>query len=368
MTSIALLLSGLAFALPLVTERFDAAGMPDGWKATIAAQNGGGAPSAWAVEGGALVLRAEARTKRFTALSRKVELRGVEWVRVVARTRAEGVTAAGACDVYVRFEGGAIQPTRPCGGAADWTEYTRYYAVPKGARDVEVGFLLTGPGIASVDHMLLEPVTPAWKTLTRGHFVYHWLGGDGFDEDQLTANDDRYDAIVAFLGTPGVRTIDYWKYADAATIGEYTGRRDGAQVEGTTIHTLWRGQVRELVRVLARAWGTPPAFLAEGLAVHLAGEWDGRNVKLVTRGLVGRGEAPTLEALLADFSKIPPERALPTTGAFVEWLTTTGGAPAVKKLYGALGADATPEANRAAMEAALGMTLTEADAAFRGWL
>ena len=369
-----LLLSRPALALPLVFERFDVSELPAGWKVGIAVSTGGGAASTYALEEGGLVMRTEPRAKRFTAVSRKSELRDVSWIRVQARTRTEGVAAdvpaTATCGVFVRFEGGPIQSTRPCANTTEWTPFTRYYAVPKGARDVEVGFLVTTAGTVRVDDLVVEPVTPDVKTLRRDHLVYHWLGSDAFTEDHLVANGELYDQLAALCGGTSAVAVEYWKYADPDTLEQYTGRRDDSQVVGDAIHTLRRKDIYGLVEILSRPWGTPPAFLVKGLAVQLAGDWDGRDIKMLVRGLVGRGEAPPLATLLdpATFGALPESTSLPLAGAFVTWVVATHGHPMVQTLFGQLKSEATVEANREAMEAALGMTLAEADSAMRGWL
>ncbi len=364
-----LLLASSAFALPLLVERFDVSTLPAGWKTAVAVQAGGGKPSTVAVEDGALVLRAEARTKRFSAFSQKLELRDVTWIRVTARTRTEGVDPAamqGTCGLYVRFEGGEPLSAGPCTGA-DWVASTRSFAVPDGARDVEVGFLLTGAGTARFDDLLVEPVTPDWKELGRGGFTYHWLGGDTFREDQLVTNDETLDRAIALVGAQPKGRIHYYKHADLDAIEEYTGVRAEAVVRGSTVHTIVRTDPRAIVKALAGALGEPPPLLAEGLAVSFAGEWNGRDLRQASRAL--GGDAPTLSALLdpRSFAALPADRAYPVAGAFVVWVGATKGPDAVKALYGALKSSASPADNEKALAAGLGMSLAEADAALRAW-
>ncbi|MFN7147280.1 MAG: hypothetical protein ACK4YP_26165 [Myxococcota bacterium] len=363
-----LLLASSALALPLLVERFDSPELPAGWKTGIAVQTGGGKPSAATVEDGALVLRAEPKTKKFTAATRKLELREVEWIKVDGRVRTEGVAAdtTGPCGVVVRFEGGAFTQAGPC-AAADWTAFTRYFAVPKGARDVEVGFLLPAAGTARLDELLVEPASPPWRSVGRGGFTYHWLGDSAFREDLLVANDETLDRAAALIGAPPAGKIDYWQYGSLDTIEQYTGVRADGHVDGATIHTIYRTDPQRIMRVVARAWGSPPPLLAEGLAVSFAGEWGGRDLRQSARALGDK--APTLEALLdpKTFRALPPEAAYPVAGAFAQWVTATRGPDTLKALYGQLKADAPVADNRKALEAGLGMPLAEADTALRAW-
>jgi hypothetical protein len=354
-----------ASALPLLVERFDAAELSEGWKTRAA--KGGGASASWAVEGGALVGRAEAKAKRFPTIYRRVELWEVAWIRVDVRRKASGVAGTGTCDVYLKFDTLPAEPARPCAEAGDWAEASRFVAVPAGAREVEVGFALDGPGTVSFDDLVVEPVTPDWKRLTRGHFDYHWLGDDLLREEHLVANEEAYDRVLAFLALDKAVDLAWWKYPDLQTVGQYTGESAEVVVRGDTVHTLRRANVPALVQVLARAWGDPPPLLAAGLGVHLAGDWDGKSARQVARGLAGRGEAPTIAAMLdpVAFAALPEATRLPVAGAFVEWVVETKGQPALRALYGALKAGAD---TRAPLEAALGVPLADADTAFRAWL
>jgi hypothetical protein len=369
------LLLPAAVALPLLSERFDAPGLPAGWKAGVGAQIGGGAASAYTFADGAVVMTAAPHTKRFTTISKKMELRDVSWLQVDARSKSAGIDAdagndGAVCGVFVRFEGGPIQGLRPCVPNPDWTPSTRVFAVPKGARDVEVGLFLSVPGTATIDDLVVEPVDPGWKTASRGHFVYHWLDRDGFSEAQLAGNDDRYDALVAFFGIKPPPTLEYFRYDDVDALERYTGRHVDAMVDGNTIHTLRRAESHEMVAILSRTWGDPPPMFTEGLAIHLAGEWDGREAKAVARGLVGRGEAPALATLLdtAAFRGLPEATAYPLAGAFLDWIVATQDAARVKALYGQLHAGASVADNQKALEAALGKSTADLDAAFRSWL
>lgn len=366
-----LLLVSSALALPLLVERFETNALPAGWETTVVVQTGGGKPSEATVADGALVLTAGPKTKKFTAVSKKLELRDVTWLRVQARVRTEGVNAeaaSGVCGVFVRFEGGQLLQAGPC-AAADWAAFTRTFAVPAGARDVEVGFLLPTAGTARMDDLLVEPVTPDWKGVNRGGFAYAWLGSDTFREDQLVANDETFERAVALLGAPPKARIVYRKHANLDAIAEYTGVRADHVVSEGTIETVVRTDAYAILEALAPAWGNPPALLREGLAVAFVGEWDGRDPRQAARALAADGKAPSLGTLLdpKPFAKLPAGEAYPVAGAFVQWLMATQGNDAMKALYGALKADASVAENTKALETALGMKLADVDAALRAW-
>ena len=362
------LLIAHALALPLLVERFD--GAPVGWKERVASQNGGGPSSKYAVANGVITFTATPATKKFLSFGKRVDLRGVEWLEVTAKLTATGVEGAApgvVCGVFLRFDTGQVVATRECAPRQDEAPHRRHIAVPAGARDMEVGVWLGAAGAITVDDIVVESAVPDLKSLGRGRFQYHWVGNDGFREEQLESNDVRFGELAAFFGAPATLKLDYWKYADAPTLEAFTGDMRSYVATDTAVHTLLRSDVRAMMAALSRGWGNPGPLFFEGLAVHLAGDWDGRDPRLSTRQAVNAGTASSLAALLepAKFAAEPPERAYTYAGAFVSWLVANKGAETVKACFGAVSATATPAANLAGLEKALGAPLSKIEADFR---
>lgn len=363
-----ILLASLALALPFFAERFDNNALPAEWKSRVVESTGGGEASKVSFDGGQLVVTNGKNPRKFTGVTRKFELRSVEWLQVQARVTTVDIDTAAAaapgavCDVVLRFDGGTNEPARPCRPRADGEPYTRFVQVPSGARDVEFAMYSTVPGQVRFDDILLEAVTVTFKTQNRGHYTYYWQGGDAFRDDNLVANDDLFDKTVALLGTGDKTHIDVWKYPDVATLAAYTGYQDESYVEGDVLHTTQRTDARGIVGMLARAWGTPSPALADGLPVHVLGEWDDREPRTVTRRLVGEGRCPSLAALLdaEQYAGLGSDRVL-VAGALVSWIVETRGADGLKAVYGAANA-------ASALEAATGKKLADVEAAFRAWL
>lgn len=366
-----ILVVSLAHAVPLLVERFDAE--PAGWKERVAVQTGGGPSTKAAVADGALTISADARTRKFVSLGKRVELRGVKWLSVSAKVQLSGVEAAdpaAVCGVFVRFDTGDLAATRECRVRADEAPHARMIPVPSAARDAEIGVLLAAPGKLTVDDVVVEAATPELKELVRGRFVYRWLGADAFREEHLEANDGKLAELTAFFGASATSKLEYWKFPDADTLEAYTGRRADYVSSERAVYTILRTDVRALTAALSRAWGDPGALLFEGLAVKLSGDWDGRDPRLTTRQQVTGGTAASLAELLdpATFAALPPERAYPHAGAFVGWALDTLGVDRVKAAFGAVSRNATPAANQKALETALGAPLSKLEADFRGSL
>ncbi|MBM4391174.1 MAG: hypothetical protein FJ090_08635 [Deltaproteobacteria bacterium] len=358
-----LILAAAALAVPFFAERFDANAIPADWKVRAIESTGGGEASKVTVENGQLVVATGKSGNKFSGLARKFELRGVSWLKVQARVQSDVAGGGGPCDVVLRFDGGVVEPARPCLPRDDAAPYTRFVQVPPGARDVEFAMYNTQPGTVRFDDILLEAVNVEWKTVNRRVVSYYWQGNDAFRDESLVANDELVDKTLALIGLAQKVHLEVWKYPDAATLEHYTGVHADGYVDGDTLHTTVRTDAKNMVQMLARAWGGAPApALADGLPVHVLGQWDDREPRMVTRRLVGEGKCPSLAELLdpARYATLGAERVL-VAGALVSWLVEVKGAEAVKAAYGASNA-------ASALESALGMSLGEAEAKFRAWL
>lgn len=365
-----LLLASLAHATPLFTERFDR--LSGLFKERIVAPKGGPLGT-YEVANSVITFVVEPRTKRFTSIEQKVELRGLAWLDVSARVTVTGVSnppADAVCGLFVRFDTGELVPSRPCANRADAEPHHRWVQVPKGARDAWVGLMMSAPGTLVVDDVVADATPPDLKTLVRGSFLYHSLGNESFRDDQTDLNESIWQGALGFLGGKAGRELTYWKYPDAATLETFTGQTGAAWVTPTDVHSVLKTDSRALVLAAASALGNPGPLLGEGLAIHLAGDWDGRDTRLTTRTQVNEGRAASLAALLtpASFAAEAPDRAFPMAGAFVSWVAATKGAEAVSALYAGLRAEGTTAQNQAVLERVLGAPLPALEAAFRASL
>ncbi len=363
-----LLLAGLAEATPVFTERFDR--LSGLFKERIVAPKGGGALNKYEVANGVITFEADSRTRRFVSIEQKVELRGLEWLNVSAKVTLTGVSnppVDAVCGLFVRFDTGEVVPARPCANRADTEPHHRWVPVPAGARDAFVGVMLSSPGTLVVDDVVADPTPPDLKTLVRGSFVYHWLGNDAFRDDHTDQNDTVWRGALGFFGGKADRKLTYWKHTDAATLETFAGHAGSAYVTPTEVHSVLKSDARALVLAAASSLGAPGPLLSEGLAIHLAGDWEGRDTRLSTRTQVNEGRATTLVTLLdaKTFAAEVPERAYLMAGAFVSWVAATKGAETVGVLYSTLTEGGTAAQNQAALEAAMGAPLATLEKGFR---
>lgn len=370
-TLLALLL--LAPGDPALDERFDDAAALDAWPPMVGAQAGDGPRSEVAFDGGALRLQADAATRVFLARARKVAVTGPA-LRVSARMKTAGVDPAGGrfrnCNVFVRGAGPPLLALPQLFGDHDWTPVSRSFVPAPGVREIELGLFLSLPGTAWFDDLRVEDLPVPWREFSHGLYDYACWPGDEPDEAQLRRNDELRAGVAAWLGVRDERRLRFAKYPDRETKREWTGDGGNAHVEGDTLHTLWPTDSHEIVHLLARAWGDPPALLAEGLAVHLSGAWQGRPVRAGAAEVHAAGRAGRPSELLDGlrFRALPDLDTYPLAGAFVEWLAEARGKDALRALYGALSNRAPAADNLRVLGERLGQAPAEVDAAFFAWL
>jgi hypothetical protein len=137
-----------------------------------------------------------------------------------------------------------------------------------------------------------------------------------------------------------------------------------------TMHSIFATDRHEIVHVLARPWGLPPALVLEGLAVYLSGAWQGKPVATYAKGLVDGGWIALADLLDSNAFRAKPDLATyAIAGALVEWMVAQpDGKARLRALYGKVGYSASAADSRRAMEAILGDTVERTDAKLRDWL
>lgn len=344
----------------LLHEDFEAPELPEGWTREIAAHLDRGPEAIVEARDGALRLEVHPGDRVFPALARDVDVQGLDWVRVSARMKTEAVDPEPAvydnCNLYVRFDEGPVQPLRVLIGDQPWTQLSRTYAVPPGARRMRVGLVLTMPGVAWFDDVKVEAVRPGWRSAARGRFVFHTLGRDRVSAGHQRRMLEAAAEFEAFFGVSPER-VDYWKYPDIPTKIEFTGIGGNGHALGSAIHTIWPVERHELVHVYANAWGPTTPLWGEGLAVWLSGDWLGKPVKEAAKAVLDRWVS--IAELLDPYSFRACEDTLSyaIAGALVGWVLETRGQETLRVLY--RGDDPTP---------VLGCDPEAIDAMVRAWL
>jgi hypothetical protein len=359
---------------PLLAESFDAAESISTWRRTDgAALAGPGPESKISWDNGAARFDVDTTTRHFVALDRTVPVAGVPWIRMSVRMKSENVSDSGAFHIaylYARIDNGPPIATDVLVGTHDWTSYARRFQVPAGAKEMSVALVLGLPGTAWFDDVRVEAVeAPAWQEAKVGHYDFHWLPGDAIPDTARAYDEESYKQVSDFLGVPGPASVPFYKYPDNATKDEYTGDPGNARVITGAIHSIFATDRHEIVHVIARGWGDPPALVAEGLAVDLSGAWQGKPVTQAARELIDDKWIP-LEDLLDTklFYKHPDMQTYPIAGAFISWIVATKGKDKLRELYSRLTVGGLYDDNLRVLEEVCGDRIGLVDAHVRGWL
>ena len=375
-----------AAAPVLLAEHFDGAHALEVWQEVDGRVDGTGTgtTSTITLADGAVRIEGQADTNRWRSLERTVALGGAAWFRMAARMKTDGLVLDGVhrpmCYVYARFTDaggkrvGEVVATRNLLGTTPWTPVARRYPVPAGAANLTVGLFLSLPGRAWFDDVEVSvSAAPEWHEAIEGHYHYHWLAGDEVPDGKRRFNSESYRITAEFLGLDPAagQEVGYFKYPDKAIKEELMGDPGNAYaLTDGTMHSIFASDRHEIVHLLARAWGDPPALVAEGLAVHMSGGWQGQSVVAYAKGIAERDWIAIPDLIDSGAFRARPDLVTyAIAAAFIEWiLAQPDGKTKLKTLYGKLENRASADVNRRAMEDILGATAVDIDTKLRAWL
>lgn len=252
------------------------------------------------------------------------------------------------CNIGVAFEtaegdistidGYPVAGTPPMIGTRDWTRVERVLRVPATAARARVTCFLSLSGTAWFDDLGLAVISePDWVRVETERFVFFEPRAARLTAADRERNEQDLARLEATLGLRLPEKVKFYFYETDEQKTRVSGRGGMGHVElPGRLHTLRRSHPHELVHLLTATVGPPESVLfGEGLAVHLAGDWQGRPLDAVVRELHADGRLPRLTELASydSFSKIPETTTYPTAGSFVRFLVETGGMPAFKQVY-----------------------------------
>jgi hypothetical protein len=171
-----------------------------------------------------------------------------------------------------------------------------------------------------------------WVADTTDHFILHFQRGGsaaarsdllGFQLDRAR---ERTLQVLNEQDFPD--RIHVFAVESRARMDDLVGRPiDGIAFYRSKVITLVMGDsvsgspAHEVSHVIAmNVWGVGPTWLNEGLGVHVAGNWRGRDVHAVARELRARGQLVTLDKLTQNFRSLDPRIAYPQAGSLVRFI------------------------------------------------
>lgn len=242
------------------------------------------------------------------------------------------------------------------------------------------GLLLTlqGCGGSGPTAPSLEPLTLVAET---ADIAFYAVPDDSVDTQW---QQQAHDWLEAVLGVTLSSKLKYHKYRNKAAMTAYTGSQGNAWADpdpgNPAIHTIWPRDMHETVHVLSAQIGRPSDFFNEGLAVAHSGmdpmagdlvpKWQSTPVHVVARQfLQGQGIPPLAEWVESDsFRARSDSLTYPCSGSFVRYLVDTHGLAAMLSLFTGASRDDGLTTIRNRMRSAFGITLEEAEGAWRRFL
>ena len=212
------------------------------------------------------------------------------------------------------------------------------------------------------------------------NFTFHYSAGDSVDPQHEEA---WYAWAVAHLGVNSPQKIQYYKYMSTTQMQQITGMAANgwADPPSFSVHTIFAWQGHEVVHVLTALVGRPSDFFNEGIAVSMQVDpyasdptqalWNGAPLDAIARAALAGGRLPHVQNMAdtSSFRVIPDTDGYPWAGSFMQFLVTTYGMTRTLDFFrGGGGRDESLSTIISRFQQVYGVSLTDADLAWRGHL
>lgn len=260
---------------------------------------------------------------------------------------------------------------------SDWAVLRDYRAVRQGMFVPSTTWPPSRDPQAEGDHEAkLDEAGGRFASVSTEHFTVHYETDRVAQAELdtiLKTREAAFAKVVATLGDPApAPRIDLWVYDDEGSKKELTGVGDPVHTIPLEreIHMTRRaarsGSAREETHLVARA-RLGPAYLSaayEGLGISVDGSWRGRELDVEGALMSEAGRVPGAADLFDEehFRAAIEAGSLPAAGLFFSWLRATQPPAVLSRVYGLV------EGSPAALSRALGRSVADADAEFRGWV
>jgi hypothetical protein len=206
---------------------------------------------------------------------------------------------------------------------------------------------------------------PALRVAERGHFVFYYLDGDSYVASRIDEvarrREKAYRELAAKINPAYADQVTIYLFPDADSKRVYTGHTGMGWAVGQTLVEIFNEKDRldpnhELVHVIARSLGEPPALLSEGLATYFQENqrWDGYHIDAWAKAFATEKMLWPLPELLG-FTDIGPEGsrppiAYPQAASVIKYLVDRYGFDSVIRAYKRFNRSSRDEVRRANAE------------------
>jgi hypothetical protein len=212
------------------------------------------------------------------------------------------------------------------------------------------------------------------------NFTFHYSAGDSVDPPHEEA---WYAWAIIHLGVKSPQKIEYYKYTSTFQMQQITGMAANgwADPPNFSIHAIFPWNGHEIVHVLTAVVGRPSDFFNEGIAVSMQVDpyasdptqalWNGAPLDTIARAALAGGRLPHVPNMAdtSSFRVIPDTDGYPWAGSFLQFLVTNYGMTRTLDFFRAGGGrDESLSTIMSRFEQVYGISLTDADLAWRGYL
>lgn len=217
------------------------------------------------------------------------------------------------------------------------------------------------------------------QQIETANILFRFSTGDSVDSDWQQR---FHDWITQYLGVQLSGKLRYNKYTGRGQMEQVTGNSTNgfAEPEVNAVHSIFERDGHEAIHVYSARVGRPSDFFNEGLAVALNTEpfvepfappWNGMHVHSVAKDRCAATIlCPALTSIIATdgFRDFPESTTYPLAGSFLLYLIEQDGIGPMLQFFGAGSRDQSRGRIENNFQAAWGMSVAEAEAAWRAFL
>jgi hypothetical protein len=365
-------------------------GVPVGWEIRNFKGLDGDIPSEWGVDSeratdgqNSFFFQADAEARRFYLLTQRIEVTGVERVRIrgdikaleVQRNPRQFPQANFAITCYDadgnRFHSSRFYDRRTdarLGTTDGWSTEERVFRIPDGTAAIEFHCVLGMEGKVWFDNVSLDvPMGLAWLTSESKNFTFHWLAGSEYPEGSKEYQQELFDLYCTRLGVPEEERphVSTFLYPDSVTLFRWIGTRQPKKSfwDEKEVHSIFPVDDHEIIHIVTKPYGILPLPITEGTAFYLMGHYRGEPVLEVAQRLYLDGKLPNLQTMLTPglMRRLNPDVVAPAAASFVGYLLELAGPEQFLALHREANAARNPEEFAEAFVRVYGVEIEKAE-------
>jgi len=251
------------------------------------------------------------------------------------------------CNAYIQFRnekgevvpigGSPVRRSYPSRGTRDWTDSFAIVVAPVDAAQARVGVTLTCSGTAWFDDVsLYESEGLAWIVQRVESLNLMYAEGGKPSEATAAAVEDYVRKVCLVLDIVPKEPVAYYKYNTIAQKTAETGNSAPSHLEGGAVHAAsWDEREDLVLALMLQEVGDSTLVLAEGVALYVTAEVEGRDIYAPMRELIrNQGLMPITKFIDPTVLAVAPRHVQEAEfGSFIGYLIQRFGVDKFKRFY-----------------------------------